>query len=302
MDEAEHTSQCGRLAIVTGTGGLGLETAKALARQGAEVIIAGRNAAKGEAAVAETRAAAPQAMARFELLDLADLSSVTAMADRLLAAGRPVDLLVNNAGIMSPPTRRTTADGFEAQFGTNHLGHFALTAHLLPLLRKSQAARVVNVTSLAHRYATLDIDDLQSERRYKPGLVYCKSKLAVALFARSLQQRAEAEGWPIQSMAAHPGYSGTNFFAAEQGAGAFMTVLSAKVIVPLIGQSAADGARPQVYAATSPMAEGGKLYGPTGFMEMRGQPGECAFSKAALDDGLAQQLWQVSEELCKISP
>lgn len=301
MDEAEHASQCGRLAIVTGTGGLGLETAKALARQGAEVIIAGRNAAKGEAAVAETRAAAPQAMARFELLDLADLSSVTAMADRLLAAGRPIDLLVNNAGIMSPPTRRTTVDGFEAQFGTNHLGHFALTARLLPLLRKSQAARVVNVTSLAHRYATLDLDDLQSERRYKAGVVYCKSKLAVAMFARMLQQRAMAEGWPIKSMAAHPGYAGTNLIAAEQGARSLMTKLSERVIVPLIGQSAFDGARPQIYAATSPLAEGGKLYGPTGFMEMRGQPGECAFAKSALDDRLAQELWRASEGFCNVT-
>lgn len=298
MTEAARNSQAGRLAIVTGTGGLGLEAAKALAILGADVIIAGRNPVKGNAAVSEVQKAAPQADVRFESLDLADLSSVSSMADRLLATGRAIDLLLNNAGIMSPPVRRVTADGFEAQLGTNHLGHFALTVRLLPLLRKSTAARVVNVTSLAHRYTKIDFDDLQSERRYKAGIAYCQSKLAVAMFSRSLQHHADAGGWPIQSMAAHPGFAGTNLFAAEQGASAFMTILSKNIIVPLIGQSATDGARPLIHAATSPDAQGGKLYGPTGFMEMRGKVGECAFAKAALDDTAAERLWQVSEDLC----
>ena len=295
-----YPPQHGKVALVTGTGGLGLETAKALARLGATVIVAGRNEQKGRAAVEEIAREAAGDLARFELLDLADLRSIHACTERMLGANRAIDLLVNNAGIMSPPARRTTVDGYESQFGTNHLGHFALTTRLMPLLLKSKNARVVHVTSLAHRYGSLDFADMQSERIYKAGVAYCRSKLAVALFARSLQTMAEKTGWPLTSIAAHPGYAGTNLIAAEQGADSLFARISRRVIVPFIGQSAADGARAQVHAALLPAAAGGRLYGPTGFMQMKGPPGECAFGKAALDDDVAERLWQISEELAGV--
>lgn len=286
-----------QLAVVTGAGGLGLEAALGLARAGVSVIVAGRNAAKGEVALARIAAEVPRARARFEMLDLADLASVAALGRRLVAEDRPVDVLINNAGIMMPRQRRLTVDGFEAQFGTNHLGHFALTAHLLPLLRRARAARVINVTSLAHRQGKIDFDDLQAERRYNAGQAYCHSKLAVALFARRLNALAEHAQWPLTSVAVHPGFSGTNLFAAEQGSSSLLTFLSEKVAVPLLGQSAADGARPLLHAALAADVRGGALYGPTGFMEMRGPAGECAYGKAALDDAVAERLWQVSEQL-----
>ena len=298
---AQAQSISGRTALITGTGGLGLETAKALAMMGARVLIAGRNADKGAAAVTAVRSVAPGADVTFVALDLANLASIAEASDHLLSHESRIDILVNNAGVMAPPKRRETADGFEVQFGTNHLGHFALTLRLLPLLRQSEAASVVHVTSLAHRYAKMEFDDLHNTHRYKPGIAYCQSKLAVALFARALQHRAEAEGWPILSMAAHPGFAGTNLIAAEQGAGSLMSRLSSALIVPLIGQSAAAGARPQIHAASAESVTGGALYGPKGFMEMRGPVGDCRYAKAALDDDAAQRLWHESERLCGLS-
>ncbi len=296
----------GKLAVVTGTGGLGLEVARMLIGLGCEVILAGRNAEKGLAAVAAIAPADGPGAALFAPLDLADLSSVADFGKRMSTEGRPIDLLINNAGIMSPPQRRLSKDGFEAQFATNHLGHFALTAHLLPLLCRSEAARVVHVTSLAHLNARLDFDDLQAELKYKPGVAYCRSKLAVALFACELQRRAAKHGWPIASIAAHPGFSGTNLFTAESGKKGFMmTILSKAVLgplVPLIGQSAIDGALPILFAAASPAAQGGKLYGPTGFMDMKGPPGERQFGSAALDEEVAERLWNVSGELTGLRP
>lgn len=168
----------GRTAVVTGAGGLGYETALALARAGAEVVVAGRNPAKGEQALAQIRGEAPQARIAFEALDLASLASIAGFAERRLARGGGLDLLINNAGVMAPPTRQTTADGLEVQFGVNYLGHFALTARLLPLLRKSARPRIVNVSSLAHRRGRLDFADLQSEGGYKPFQAYSDSKLA----------------------------------------------------------------------------------------------------------------------------
>lgn len=287
----------GKLAVVTGTGGLGLEVARILIGLGAEVVLAGRNKVKGVAAAAAIAPTGRPEAARFAPLDLADLSSVAEFGKRAQAAGRPIDLLINNAGIMSPPRRKLSKDGFEAQFATNHLGHFALTAHLLPLLCRSGAARVVHVTSLAHLHGRLDFDDLQGATKYQPGVAYCRSKLAVALFARALQRRAAQHGWPIASIAAHPGFSGTNLFAAEGGDNSFMAFLAKRVLVPLIGQSAVDGALPILFAAASPAAQGGKLYGPTGFMDMKGPPGERRFGAAALDDEASERLWNVSAEL-----
>lgn len=289
--------QDGRRAIVTGTGGLGLETAKALARLGATVIVAGRDPAKGEAALLEIKAAAPGALVDFEKVDLANLQSIRELVQRQLGKGDPIDLLVNNAGIMSPPRRRLTIDGFEAQFGTNHLGHFALTLGLLPLLRQSGAARVINVTSIAHKYGRLDFSDLQNARKYKAGVAYCQSKLAVALFARELQRQAQEKEWPLLSIAAHPGFATTNLFAAEQGARSLATLFSTRIVAPLLGHSAAEGAEPIIFAATSPAAKGGSLYGPKGFMEMKGPPGECRFGKGALDIEAGRRLWGESAKL-----
>lgn len=287
----------GKLAVVTGTGGLGLEVARMLVDLGCDVILAGRNTEKGlAAALAIAPASRPEA-ARFSPLDLADLASVTEFGERALADGHPIDLLINNAGIMSPPLRRLSKDGFEVQFATNHLGHFALTTQLLPLLCRSEAARVVHVTSLAHLHGALDFDDLQSEAKYSAGAAYCHSKLAVALFALELHRRALRHGWPISSIAAHPGFSGTNLFAAEGGEKGIMTILSKHVLVPLIGQSAVDGALPILFAAASPLAQSGKLYGPTGFMDMKGAPGERKFGPEALKEDIAERLWNVSEEL-----
>ena len=289
--------QDGKLAIVTGTGGLGFEVARMLIGLGAEVILAGRNADKGRAAAAAIAPSGQPEAARFAQLDLADLTSVAEFSNRALAEGHPIDMLINNAGIMSPPQRKLSQNGFEAQFATNHLGHFALTNRLLPLLCKSEAARVVHVTSLAHLHGKLDFNDLQSEVKYKPGVAYCRSKLAVALFARELHRRAAMHGWRIASMAAQPGFSGTNLFAAEGGDKSIMAILSKRVLVPLIDQSAVDGALPILFAAASPLAQSGKLYGPTGFMDMKGPPGERQFGPEAMNEDVAERLWNVSEEL-----
>ena len=204
-------SQQGRVAIITGaTGGLGLETAKALAGAGAAVVLTGRNAAKGEAALQHIRAAYPNATIRYEDLDLASLASVAAFADRFASAHASVDVLVNNAGVMMPPARHLTADGFELQFGTNYLGHFALTAHLLPLLRAGNRPRVVSLSSIAHKLqAAIHFDDLQWQRRYSPWAAYAQSKLAMLVFAIELQRRSDAAGWGLLSVAAHPGYART---------------------------------------------------------------------------------------------
>lgn len=290
----------GRIAVVTGTGGLGLETATALALDGAEVILAGRSPAKGADALRRIKEAWIGANVAFEPLDLASLRSVAGFAERLQTRVGRVDLLVNNAGIMSPPVRETTADGFELQFGVNYLGHFALTARLLPLLRRSIAPRVVSVTSLAHRYAVMDFDDLQSRQRYQAGRAYCQSKLAQALFAVELQRRSEQAGWGLASLAAHPGYAGTNLFQNGPGARSLSNVLSRYVVIPLIGQSAEAGARPILFAATSDSAAGGELYGPTGFMTMKGPPGRNDFAAAAKDPDMASRLWALSEELAQV--
>src|SRR5260370_19089402 len=189
-------TQTGKLAIVTGaTGGLGYETALGLARAGAEVVLAGRNREKGRVAVDKIMRALPVAKARVQMLDLASLASVRAFAAEMVAKGRPLDMLINNAGVMDLPTRRLTADGFEMQFGTNHLSHFALTGLLLSLLRSTRSPRVVNVSSLAHRGGKIDFNNLQAERRYERWAAYQQSKLANLLFTFELQRRSDAHGW-----------------------------------------------------------------------------------------------------------
>lgn len=286
--------QLGRRAVITGVGGLGYETALGLAKAGAEVILAGRNEEKGMVALTALRAAVPGAGVEFERLDLASLQSVNDFAERMKVRGEPIDILINNAGIMSPPDRQSSADGYELQFAVNYLGHFALTDWLMPLLRSRSGARVVSVTSLAQHYAKLDLDEAPNPRDYRAGAAYCVSKLLIAMFAVELQRRCDDNGWSVASLAAHPGFAGTGLFRTG---GKFSNFISSRLLVPLIGQSAADGALPLLFAATAPNAVGGRLYGPKGFKEMRGQPGECRFAPPVYDARAATELWERSEAL-----
>lgn len=287
--------QDGRCAVVTGTGGLGFEDALALARAGAEVILAGRDPAKGAEAVARVRKAVPAAQIRFELLDLAALTSVADFATRLRAQRDSLDLLINNAGVMTPPTRQVTADGFELQFGTNYLGHFALTAHLLPLLRKGRDARVVTLSSVAARGGRIALDDLNAERGYQPMPVYSQSKLACLMFALELQRRSDAGGWGVASIAAHPGIARTDLLLNAPGRGS--PVGRVRKLAWFLFQPVAQGALPTLYAATAPEARGGAYYGPDRLGETRGHPARARFPAQALDAATAARLWAASERM-----
>lgn len=295
---AEIPSQAGKLAVVTGaTGGLGFETALALAKAGGRVVLTGRNDGKGQAAVARIEEQVPGVRIGFENLDLASLSSIADFAARM-ASQPPIDLLVNNAGVMALPSRQTTADGFEMQFGTNYLGHFALAARLMPLLRRTTAPRIVSVSSLAHRAAAIDFGDLQGERIYLPWKAYGQSKLAMLVFAIELQRRSTAAGWNLSSLAAHPGFASTGLFAAGPGG---LTSLTSNLAAPLFGQSAADGARPILYAAANPQARPGGYYGPGGLGELRGAPRQAFVMPQARGDAIAARLWEISEKLTGLS-
>jgi NAD(P)-dependent dehydrogenase (short-subunit alcohol dehydrogenase family) len=287
----------GKLAVVTGaTSGLGYETALALAQGCADVIVAGRNEAKGRGAAARIRELAPKALVRYERLDLAELATVSDFALRIAAAGRPVDLLVNNAGVMALPKRKVTVDGFEMQLGVNYLGHFALTARLLPLLRRSRSARVVQVSSLAQRFGKIRFENLHGEQGYRPWPAYFQSKLAMVLFARELQRKSDERDWGLMSTAVHPGYARTNLFSNGPGERSMASVLN-RAVGRVLSQSAADGAKPVLFAATSEEAEPGGFYGPDGLLELAGQPGEATVSRRARDLEVGQKLWQVAEEL-----
>lgn len=288
-------SQRDRTAVVTGTGGLGFQDALALARAGASVILAGRNASKGAAAVNQIRQEVSGAQVTFGLLDLASLDSIRAFAERLRGSHDRLDLLINNAAVMTPPRRQSTADGFELQFGTNYLGHFALTAQLLPLLREGRQARVVTLSSLAARNGAIDFDDLQAQRGYRPMQVYGQSKLACLMFAFELQRRSDAAGWGIQSIAAHPGISRTDLL--PNGAGARSVAGLLRRYLWFLFQPAGQGALPTLFAATSPQARGGAYYGPDRLGETRGHPASAAIPPQALDAPAAARLWTVSEEL-----
>lgn len=294
---ADIPSLAGRRAVITGTGGLGYETALALARAGGDVIIAGRNSAKGAEAVASIRERVRHATVRFEPVDLANLQSIADFGARLRSGRDGLDLLINNAGVMTPPQRRTTSDGFELQFGTNHLGHFALTAQLLPLLREGRQARVVNVSSVAARGGAIDFEDLQAERRYTPMAVYSQSKLANLLFAFELQRRSEAGGWGVSSIAAHPGISRTDLIA--NGAGRLSLPGFLRTFLWFLFQPAAQGALPGLFAATSPSAAGGAYYGPGQLGETRGAPALAKIPAKAADVRAAVRLWELSEQLTK---
>lgn len=287
--------QQGRSVVITGTGGLGYEDGLALARAGANVIIAGRNPQKGGEAVANIRGAVPSAAVRFEQLDLARLNSVEDFATRLKGQLDGLDVLINNAGVMVPPERQETADGFELQFGTNYLGHFALTAHLLPLLRRGKQARVVSVSSVAARQGRINFDDLQSRQTYIPMQAYSQSKLACLMFAFELQRQSAAHGWGVTSLAAHPGVSRTELLHNAPGRGSLMSV--ARSAMWFIFQPAAQGALPTLYAATAPAAVPGAYYGPHALSETRGYPVLSKVPERATDHAAAQRLWQVSEQL-----
>jgi NAD(P)-dependent dehydrogenase (short-subunit alcohol dehydrogenase family) len=287
----------GRLAVITGaTGGLGYETALALANAGAEVFVTGRNAEKGRIAIERIQRAVSAPKVRFESLDLASVASIRAFAARMVASGQPLDLLINNAGVMDLPTRRLTEDGFELQFGTNHLSHFALTALLLPLLRKADSPRVVNVSSLAHRGGKIDFDNLQGERKYRSWAAYQQSKLANLLFTFELQRRSDAYGWGLMSNAAHPGYARTDLIPNGPGGGG-LKGLGAKIVGSFMSHSAAAGAVPTLFAATSALAVPLGYYGPNGFYELKGDVAAAKVFPQAKDQAVARKLWEVSERL-----
>lgn len=292
-------SQRGRTAVVTGTGGIGFEDALALARAGARVVIAGRNPAKGAAAVDRIRRSVPGATVSFEELDLASLDSITHFAERLRRSQGSLDLLVNNAAVMAPPKRSLTSDGFELQFGTNYLGHFALTAQLLPALRAGRQPRVISLSSVAARSGAIHFDDLQSERSYKPMVAYSQSKLACLMFALELQRRSEASGWGIQSIASHPGISRTDLL--PNGAGQWSAAGIARHLLWFLFQPAAQGALPTLFAAAAAQAQGGVYYGPDRLGETRGHPAVSRIPPQALDRDGAARLWTVSEQLSGVA-
>ncbi len=287
--------QHGRTAIVTGANsGLGLASARELARHGARVVLACRDTAKAGDAVSAIEAAAPGAELELAELDLADLASVEAFAEAFRSAhGDGLDLLINNAGVMAPP-RRQTADGFELQFGTNHLGHFALTARLIGVMEGRADARVVTLSSNAHKMGSIDFDDLQSERGYRRWSAYGQSKLANLMFALELDRRLRAGGSAIKSLAAHPGYAATNLQSAAAPA---LDRVVMQFTNLLMAQSADMGALPTLYAATQPGLEGGSYIGPDGIGEFRGHPHLASPSRAARDEQAATRLWALSEEL-----
>jgi NAD(P)-dependent dehydrogenase (short-subunit alcohol dehydrogenase family) len=293
----------GKRAIVTGANsGLGLELTRRLARAGARVTLAVRDPERGAAAVARLTTENPDARLDVRLIDLSSLASVAAFADTTLADGEPLDILINNAGIMMPPARERTADGLELQFEANYLGHFALTAQLLPLLRKAGTSRVVNLSSIYARAGRLDWDDLQSERSYQPGRSYGLSKLAMLIFARELHSRSTASGWGILAAAAHPGATITNLQSTGPLRGRRENSLRVRLNhlqyrVPGLYQNADQGILPALFAATSPDAVGGRYYGPSGFQELAGGPAPAQVPKRAASAPDSRRLWSLSEQL-----
>lgn len=299
----------GKLAIVTGANsGLGFGLARRLSAAGADVVMAIRNRTKGEAAIKEIRAGVPDAKLTIKSLDLSSLAAVAALGEQLNAEGRPIDILINNGGVMTPPERDTTGDGFELQFGSNHLGHFALTAHLLPLLRAANGARVVSLSSLAARAGRIHFDDPQFEKSYAAMSAYGQSKLAVLMFARELDRRSRDAGWGIMSNAAHPGLTKTNLQSSGPSHGRQRPALMERFyktswrFTPFLWQEIDEGILPALYAATTPQAEGGAFYGPRGIYEAAGGGVAPAMvPKRASNDRDCRRLWELSEQLAGVS-
>lgn len=290
-----------RRALVTGSAsGIGLETARQLAGLGYHVIVADRNVEGGEA-VAQ-RIAVAGGSAEFRALDLGELARVREFAADEIARDLPLDVLINNAGILPPMNRATTRDGFELEFGIAHLGHFALTGLLLPALLRSESPRVVSVSSLSHISGRIDFDDLQFERHYNATHAYTTTKLACLMFARELQRRATTAGSTLVSVAAHPGISSTPIAAGweheqRRKLRDRLELVGYHLSMKLFGQTAEQGARSLVYAATSPEVRGGGYYGPTGFAQFGGKPGAVKPAKHALDTVVTARLWVESEKL-----
>lgn len=298
---ADLPDQSGRTAVVTGAStGLGFETARLLAQHGAAVVATARTQAKVEQTVARLRAAAPRATITPLVLELGALAAVAAAAQRLRTWHERVDLLVNNAGMLGSGERATTEDGLEATFATNHLGVFAFTGALLTTLLAVPGSRVVTLTSITARSSVLDLDDLQSLRRYRRSEVYSRSKLANLLFTEELQRRLAASGTTTLSLAAHPGQSRTDFTRGLGAAGRLMYSPRTSAVTGWMMQDKAVGVLATLRAATDPAATGGQCYGPAGPFQLTGHPVPVAVrhrSKAADDDSAARRLWQASEEL-----
>ena len=307
----EMPSQTGRRAIITGANsGIGYFAAEELARKGAHVLLACRDQARGDAALCRLRQAVPNASAEMVLLDLASLASVRQFAAAELDRNLPLDLLINNAGVMAPRKRLQTRDGFELQFGTNVLGHFALTALLFPALMRAaesqlEPPRVVTLASIAHKRGRLNLDDLQSTKNYSPMGAYQQSKLANLMFALELDRRLSAAtpaASRIVSVGAHPGVANTNLFqVGEYSAVERLVRRGFGVAIGALLNSEAEGALATLYAATAPRVESGGYYGPLGFQEMRGTAvGTALISSQALDEPVAAKLWSACEELTHI--
>jgi NAD(P)-dependent dehydrogenase (short-subunit alcohol dehydrogenase family) len=295
--------QHGRTALVTGANsGIGFHVALELARHGAVVLLGCRSAARGGAARSAILRQLPGAAVELALVDLADLDSVARLAGEVAGRAGGLDLLINNAGVMAAPRRQTTAQGVELQFGTNHLGHFALTMRLLRALLARPGSRVVTVSSLVHRFGSIRLDDLQGERGYGRWRAYSQSKLANALFTVELDRRLRAAGAATISTGAHPGYSRTALLYSGPnlgGGGLFARVMG--LAASFTGQPAAQGALPVLRAATDPCACGGDYYGPGGPGQLRGAPRKVRYSRAARDERLASRLWQASETLTGVT-
>jgi len=291
--------QSGRTVLVTGANsGLGLQTASALAGAGARVLMGCRNVGKAEEARSGILDDHPGAEVEIVALDLSDLASVERAAEEVASGVERLDLLVNNAGVMATP-RRETVDGFELQFGTNHLGHFALTGRLITTLLAADAPRVVNVSSMAHRIGRMNWDDLNSANGYSRWPAYGQSKLANLLFTQELARRAEAAGTSLIAAASHPGYASTNLQTNGPTMGRFGSLLTPvwKVSNLLLGQSDANGALPSLYAATATGVEGNDYFGPDGIGEQRGHPTRVGRTGRAANPRHAKRLWERSEDL-----
>jgi NAD(P)-dependent dehydrogenase (short-subunit alcohol dehydrogenase family) len=302
---ADIPSLAGKRVLITGANsGIGYHAALKLARKGAHVMLASRDRQRGEAALARLDADAPSAHTELVIFDLASLASVRSFAENELAKHRPLHILINNAGVMAPPKRLQTADGFELQFGTNVLGHFALTARLMPALQlaateSAERPRIVTIASIAHKRGQLNFDDLQSTKSYGPTRAYQQSKLADLIFAFELDRRLRAANSRVMSVAAHPGVASTNLF--QVGDYSTFEKTARNLVGHAIGivlNTDAEGALPTLYAATSPTAEDGGYYGPQGFQEMRGDDvGPAKVAPQARDNAAAARLWQICEDL-----
>ncbi|GAB2872736.1 SDR family oxidoreductase [Paraburkholderia jirisanensis] len=300
--------QDGRRVIVTGANsGIGYHTAAMLARRGAEIVLACRNERRGAEAVARLQTELPHARLHLEQLDLASLASIRAFAERQVALRQPVDIVVNNAGVMAPPDRVETADGFELQFGVNVLGHFALTALLLPALEMAansaaQPPRVVTIASIAHKTGRIDFEDLQATRRYQPMFAYRQSKLADLMFAFELDRRLRARRSRVMSVAAHPGVAATNLFRDDRSPATRAVRAALGGLIGTFLNSDFDGALPTLYAATAPEVVSGGYYGPLGILEARGQRvGPAKVASRARNDADATRLWHLCETLTGVS-